>query len=88
MIVFCRGPHCAACAGYVRDLDRRRGEFDERSVHPVAVGGGTEERARESKGRWGIEGLTVGYGLGIATARCLRPRSTPCRSRGLIPASG
>lgn len=69
MIVFYRGLHCPVCAPYVRDLDRRLGEFDKLGVQAIAVSCDPEERAREAKRRWHIEELPVGYDLDLGTAR-------------------
>lgn len=69
MIVFYRGLHCPICAGYLRDLDRRLGEFTQRGVAAITISSDGEERARRAKEEWGLETLPVGYGLSIAKAR-------------------
>jgi len=69
LIVFYRGLHCPICSGYIRDLDRKVGQFRERGVEPVVISSDTEDRARETKDSWGLENLTIGHGLAIDKAR-------------------
>lgn len=69
MIVFYRGLHCPICAGYIRDLDRRQGEFAQRGVEAVVISSDVEERAHRAREEWGIEAVPVGYGLAIDKAR-------------------
>ena len=69
MIVFYRGLHCPLCAGYLKDLDRKVGEFRQLGVEPVAISSDAEDRARQSKESWSLETLTVGYDLPIDVAR-------------------
>jgi peroxiredoxin len=69
MVVFYRGLHCPICAGYLGDLDRKRDDFRGLGVEPVMVSSDGQERATETKEKWGIENLTVGYGLSIDKAR-------------------
>src|SRR5713226_4689436 len=69
MLVFYRGLHCPICKIYLRDLDRKLGEFAKRGVEVVAVSTDTMERADQSKRDWGIECLPIAYGLSIDQAR-------------------
>ena len=69
MVVFYRGLHCPICKGYLRDLDRRLGDFEARGVEAIAVSTDDEGRARRAKEEWGLERLPVGYGLSIDAAR-------------------
>ena len=69
MVVFYRGLHCTICAGYLGDLDRKRDDFRGLGVEPLMVSSDDQERATETKEKWGIENLTVGYGLSIDKAR-------------------
>jgi len=63
MVVFYRGLHCPICTQYIAELDQRLDEFSSRGVGVLAVSGDDEDRARQSKDDWGLERLTVGYGL-------------------------
>jgi peroxiredoxin len=69
MIVFYRGLHCPICKPYLRDLDRKLEEFENRGVDVIAVSTDTRERAARSKEEWEIGRLPIGYGLEIANAR-------------------
>lgn len=69
MVVFYRGLHCPICATYLRDLDRRLEAFEQLGVRAVAISSDSEDRARESRSRWDIERLTIGYGLDLDRAR-------------------
>jgi peroxiredoxin len=69
MIVFYRGLHCPICKPYLRDLDRKLEEFENRGVDVIAVSTDTRERAARSKEEWEIGRLPIAYGLEIAKAR-------------------
>lgn len=69
LIVVYRGLHCPICKGYLADLERRLPGLQERGVEVIAVSSDDEARARRAKAEWGLETLTVGYGLDLATAR-------------------
>jgi peroxiredoxin len=69
MIVFYRGLHCPICRTYLRDLDRRPDDFVKSGVEVAAISTDTKERAEESAKEWGIERLTMAYGLSIDQAR-------------------
>jgi hypothetical protein len=45
------------------------GEFDKRSVSTVITSSDTRERAEETKTKWGLPNLKVGYGISIDKAR-------------------
>lgn len=69
LIVFYRGLHCPVCKMYLRDLDRQVAAFTERGVGVIALSSDSEERARQAQAEWGLQNVTVGYGLSIDTAR-------------------
>jgi peroxiredoxin len=69
MLVFYRGLHCPICKTHLRDLDRRLEDFAKRGVQAVAISTDTHERAEQSRKDWGIEHLTIAYGLSIDQAR-------------------
>jgi len=69
MLVFYRGLHCPICKMYLRDLDRKLNDFAKLGVEAVAISTDTKERADQSEREWGIERLTVAYGLSIDQAR-------------------
>jgi peroxiredoxin len=69
LIVFYRGLHCPICANYLGDLNRKAGDFADRGVEIVVISSDGAERAAEAKEKWGMDRLTVGYGLGLDKAR-------------------
>lgn len=69
MIVVYRGLHCPICRGYLKDLDDKLDHFVQRGVDVIAVSADPAERADAAKRDWQLERLTLGYGLGLDTAR-------------------
>ena len=69
MLVFYRGLHCPICKPYLRDLDRKLGDFAELGITAAALSSDTRERAEQAKADWSIDGLTIGYGVSIDAAR-------------------
>lgn len=69
MIVFYRGLHCPICRNYLRDLDRKIGEFLSRDVEVIAASSDSQQRAQTTQREWELQSLNVGYGLTIPKAR-------------------
>lgn len=69
MIVVYRGLHCPICRGYLKDLDDKLEAFGGRGVDVVAVSGDPADRADAAERDWKLDRLTLGYGLGLDTAR-------------------
>jgi peroxiredoxin len=69
LVVFYRGLHCGICSGYLGDLERKLDAFKERGVEVIAISSDTEERARQSKDKWQLPNLTIGWGLDLDVAR-------------------
>lgn len=69
MIVFYRGLHCPVCRTYISELDKLQDEFAKRGVGVVALSTDTRERAEETRIKWGLTHLDLGYGLSIESAR-------------------
>jgi peroxiredoxin len=69
MLVFYRGLHCPICKTYLRDLDRKLGEFTKRGVKAIAVSTDSRERAEQTRKEWEIGQLAICYDLGIDKAR-------------------
>lgn len=63
MVVVYRGLHCPICGIYLKDLDSKLQAFAERGVDVIVLSTDDEARAVEAKAKWGLEHLTVGYGL-------------------------
>lgn len=69
MLVAYRGYHCPICRGYLRDLDRKLDEFAKRGVEVIAFSTDDQERAEMARRDWGLEKLTIGYGVSLEKAR-------------------
>jgi peroxiredoxin len=69
MLVFYRGYHCAQCQIYLRDLESRLPEFEQRGVGTVAISADETGRAAATKTEWELANLRLGYGLDIKVAR-------------------
>ena len=69
VISFYRGLHCPICATYLKDLEKRVGDFAERGYGVIAISADDEERARKFADKVGAERLRIGYGLPLAEAR-------------------
>lgn len=69
MIVFYRGLHCQQCQMYLRDLESRLTDFNNRGITSVAVSCDTAERGEQTPAEWGLSNLPIGYGLSAIEAR-------------------
>lgn len=69
MIVFYRGYHCPQCRRYTTELNGMIADFERRGVSTVIASSDTRERAEETREKWGLLGLRVGYGVTIDKAR-------------------
>ncbi len=69
LIVVYRGLHCPICSNYLASLNRKIRDFKRQGVEVLAVSSDQKERALQAQEEWGLDGLTLGYGLSIETAR-------------------
>lgn len=69
LVVVYRGLHCPICANYLADLNRKLDQFKERGVEVFVASSDSQERAEETKEKWKIPDLTLGYGLSLDKAR-------------------
>ena len=69
MLVFYRGYHCPLCGKQLAALKERLPRFAEAGVEVIALSTDTEERARKAMHEWGLDGVNLGYGLGLGDAR-------------------
>lgn len=69
LVLFYRGLHCPICSRQLADLDSKLGQFAERGVGAVAISTDDAARAAESKAKWAIPNLALGYGLTLQSAR-------------------
>lgn len=68
-LVFYRGLHCPICKTYLKALEARLPEFEQRGVETIAISTDTRGRAEESAKLWELSRLAIGYGLSIEAAR-------------------
>jgi peroxiredoxin len=69
MLVFYRGMHCPVCRKYMSELNGLADKFAARGVSVFSLSTDTQVRAAETKAKWGLDQLTIGYGLSIEAAR-------------------
>jgi peroxiredoxin len=69
MVVFYRGLHCPICSMYLGDLNKKAEEFAGKGVDVVVLSSDEEDRATQAKEKWGLDNLTVGYGVDLDKAR-------------------
>lgn len=69
LVVFYRGLHCPICRGYLAELDRLIGEFEQRGTKVVAISTDDQERAQTTRTEWKLANLAIGYGMSIDKAR-------------------
>ncbi|WP_018700392.1 peroxiredoxin-like family protein [Amorphus coralli] len=69
LVVVYRGLHCPICKRYLGQLQSLLPEFEKRGVSVVAISTDDQEKAEQAKADWGLDQLSVAYGLDLATAR-------------------
>jgi peroxiredoxin len=69
MVVVYRGLHCPICKGWVGDLNSKVPQFEGHGVRAIAISNDTAERAQQAKANWGLDKLTIGYGLTLQQGR-------------------
>lgn len=69
VICFYRGLHCPICANYLKELEKRVGDFAERGVTCIAVSSDGEERTRDMAEKIDAKDLRFGYDLPLSVAR-------------------
>ncbi|AKM07024.1 redoxin domain-containing protein [Pelagerythrobacter marensis] len=69
LIDFYRGLHCPRCQLHLVDVKNKLARFTQRGVAVVAVSMDGRDRAEAARDRWGLGGLTLGYGLSEDQAR-------------------
>lgn len=69
MVVVYRGYHCPVCKAYLGKLNGIAKGYADAGFSVLVVSMDGEERAAKAKEEWGLDNLTVGYGLDEATAK-------------------
>ncbi len=69
VICFYRGLHCPICANYLKELEKRVGEFAERGVNVIAISSDGEERTQAMADKIEAKNLRFGYDLSLSVAK-------------------
>jgi len=69
MIVFYRGLHCPLCGDYLTDLESMLSKFTQLGVEVITISGDSKERAQQSKAKWGLHQINIGYELTLESMR-------------------
>jgi peroxiredoxin len=69
VVLFYRGLHCTGCQAQLKELDAKFDSFHSRGVSVLAVSADSRERAERTARDWGIEKLTLCWGLSMEQAR-------------------
>jgi peroxiredoxin len=69
VVVFYRGLHCPGCRSQLKELEAKFDAFHARGVSVLAVSADTRERAERTAADWGIDKLTLCWGLTMDQAR-------------------
>ncbi len=69
VIVVYRGLHCPVCKGFLTEVNRLVPEFAAVGANVIAVSMDGADRAEKAVADWGLDALTVGYGLTEDQAR-------------------
>jgi len=70
MVVFYRGLHCPVCKSYLEELNNYIDDFKSIGVNDIiAISVNSEELAQDTKKKWDIDKVEIGYNLSIEKAR-------------------
>jgi len=69
MIVVYRGLHCPVCKGFLAEVNRLVPDFAAVGTEVIAVSMDPRDRAEKAAADWGLDALTLGYGMTEAQAR-------------------
>jgi peroxiredoxin len=69
LVLFYRGLHCPFCMEQLKQLEEKVDEFHKRGVRVLAVSADTRDRAERAAEEWGIDKLTICWGLTLDQAK-------------------
>ncbi len=69
LVLFYRGLHCSFCREQLKETEARYDAFLKRGVRVLAVSADSRERAERAADEWGIDQLTLCYGLTLDQAK-------------------
>ncbi len=64
-----RGLHCPRCKVQLLDMDHKLPRYSERGCIAIAISTDPQDRAKKTISEWGINQLSIGYGMTIDQAR-------------------
>ncbi len=68
LVVFYRGYHCPICKKQLQELLSMKEDFAKTGINVVAVSADDSDRAEKSRDEWELDGLDLGYGIGLDKA--------------------
>ena len=68
MVIFYRGLHCPVCKGYLGKLEALMDDYNAAGFSVVAVSMNDKALAEQTVAEWGLNKVSVAYGLDAATA--------------------
>lgn len=68
-VIFYRGYHCPVCKTYLLKIQSLLDDYASAGLSVAAVSMDTEERATKSVEEWGLQDLTIGFGLPASDAK-------------------
>lgn len=69
LVLFYRGLHCGFCRKQLTELESKVSEFHKRGISVLAVSADDRARAEKAAAEWGIDELTICWGLTMDQAR-------------------
>lgn len=69
LVLFYRGLHCTGCRSQLRELEAKIEDFQRRGVSVLAISADSRDRAERTAEAWGIDRLTLCWGLTADQAR-------------------
>jgi peroxiredoxin len=69
LVLFYRGLHCGACRQQLKEVEEKVEAFRALGVRVIAVSADSRDRAEATAVRWGIDQLTLCWGLTLDQAR-------------------
>ncbi|MFD2785532.1 peroxiredoxin-like family protein [Hymenobacter rubripertinctus] len=69
MLVFYRGHHCPICKKNLKQLQTQLAAFQALGIQVVAISTNSQQLADKTRQDWGLDDVTLGYGLTIEKAR-------------------
>ena len=71
LLIVYRGHHCPLCKKQLQDFERLMDDFSAQGIELLPVSANSRELAAQSAQEWGLERLSLGYGLSKDDARRL-----------------